>query len=98
MKALGIIVLLTLAGCTNANKQDVQKHAAATFKQAGFEIIGYEGWQRGLTSPFGNGGALVWYTIKRVPDNGVTYHAAIQEWDGEYHIYDLKAVDAIKPN
>ena len=86
-----------MAGCTDMNKEKVKANAVATFKQSGFEVVGYEGWERGLTSPFGNGGALVWYTLKRIPDNGIIYHAAIKEWDGEYHIYNLSAVDAIKP-
>jgi len=98
MKFIAIIAMITLAACTNVNKEDVREHAAETFKQAGFEVVGYEGWQRGYTSAAGNGGAVVWYTLKRIPDNGITYHAAIQKWGDEYHIYNLSAVDAIKPN
>jgi hypothetical protein len=92
-----MITAAALAGCSSSNIADVKAHAAETWKQAGFEIVGYEGWERGPYLGGDDGGAYVWYTLKRIPDNGITYHGSIQRWGDEYHIYRLSALDAIKP-
>lgn len=79
------------------NVEYVKEHAAATFDQSGFEIIGYQGYQMGGIIGKTYGGANVWYNLKRKPDNGIVYEAALQRWGDEIHIYNLKALDAIKP-
>ena len=99
MHKLWLLVLLLCSGCGWGNKDAVKNNAVAVFKQAGFTIVGYEGYQLGMGIPLTSfGGADVWYIVKKIPDNGIIYHAAIQRWGDEYHIYSLRAVDAIQPN
>lgn len=99
MKRLLIIALFLLVSCSYGNLSDVQHHAPEVWKQAGFEIVGYEGYQLGNWGCFGSthGGACVWYIVKKIPDNGILYKGYIQRWGGEYHIYCLESMDALKP-
>ena len=87
-------ICAALLGCSNKYVPEIKVHADETWKQAGFEIIGYEGYQYGF---FGTWGGQVWYTVKRNPDNGIIYDGFVSKWGNEYHIYNLKAIDAIKP-
>jgi hypothetical protein len=92
------LLVIILGGCSYGNIDDIKQHAPTVWKQAGFEIVGYEGYQVWFGLPYTSyGSAQVWYLVKRIPDNGVTYHGWIQKWGKEYHIYELKALDAIKP-
>jgi hypothetical protein len=68
----------------------VKEHAPEAAKQLGYEIIGYEGY---TWSAFYGG--MVWYTLRQT--NGITYEGAFTRWGEEVHVYDLKAIDAIKP-
>jgi len=79
------------SGCSR-NVDDVKQNAESTFEDNGFKIVGYEGYK---LSPVMGG--YVWYTLKKSDDNGITYQACIGKWFDEYHMYGLKAVDAIKP-
>ncbi|MFA7287242.1 MAG: membrane lipoprotein lipid attachment site-containing protein [Melioribacteraceae bacterium] len=103
MKKIILFVLLVgvlmLSGCSSSNLENVKGNAEGVWGQAGFKIIGYEGYQYGFTFPvnWNYGGAHVWYVVNKVPDNGITYLGCLQRWGNEYHIYNLKAVDAIKP-
>lgn len=93
-----LVSVLFLSGCSARNLDDVKTNSESTWKQAGFQIIGYEGYQWGFVFPFSNyGGARVWYTVHKIPDNGITYHGFLMKWGTEYHIYNLKAIDALKP-
>lgn len=92
-----LMVLMLLAGCSASNVPDVKQHAPATWKQAGFDIIGYEGYTRELCF-FDYGCGHAWYTLRRIPDNGIIYHGYLERWGDEYHIYNLTAIDAIKPS
>lgn len=93
---IGVSALVVLlGGCSAGNVEEIKRNSKATIEQAGFSIIGYEGFQ---WTGFGRWGGCVWYTMKRNPDIGVTYHGCISKWGDEYHIYSLTAIDAIKPN
>lgn len=92
-----LIAIALLAGCSSGNVEDVKAHAAATWRQAGFEVIGYEGYTLGLYLGPNYSGGNVWHTVRRIPDNGVTYHGYIEKWGDEYHIYSLTAIDVIRP-
>lgn len=101
MKKIVFTVLalaIAATGCSSANKDDVKANAPEVFAKRGFQIVAYEGYTFGAHVGPGYGGANVWYVIKRVPDNGIIYHAYVSKWGDEYHIYGLKAIDAIKPN
>lgn len=92
------VCFVCLYGCSYSHLDDVKTHAPEAWKQAGFEVVGYEGYEIGTIIPFTNyGGAHVWYTVKRISVNDVLYHGFIWKWGKEYHVYDLKAIDAIKP-
>jgi hypothetical protein len=51
---------------------------------------------RGQIAPH-YGGACVFYTLKKIPDNGILYEGCLQRWGDELHLYELQAVDAINP-
>jgi len=91
MKYLFLILFL-LSGCTSHRVDDIKLHAEKTFNQAGFKVIGYEGYEYGFIQTYGG---CVWYTLDR---NGITYDACISKWGDEYHIYSLNAKDAVKGN
>jgi hypothetical protein len=94
-----LIVFCTLFGCSSGNLEDIKEKAPEIWEQHGFSIVGYQGYQWGPLGTFGStyGGAEVWYTLKRVPDNGILYEGALGRWGTEYHIYRLSAKDAIRP-
>jgi hypothetical protein len=92
-KVLAFVMLCMLVGCSH-RVDDIKLHAEDVINQAGFKIVGYEGYQYGLFQVFGG---CVWYTMEKVPHNGITYHGCISKWGSEYHIYSLSAIDAIKP-
>lgn len=96
MKNLPLIVLAIamLVGCSAKHVPAIKAAAPKVFQQAGFEIIGYEGFNYGSG---GQWGGCVWYSLRRIPDNGILYDACIAKWGDEFHIYNLTAVDAIKP-
>lgn len=81
---------------TSNNLAYVKANAAEKWTQAGFSISGYDGYNFGSgVGPYG--GAYVWYYLKKIPDNGITYGGAVQRWGDEIHTYNLSAIDAIKP-
>ena len=99
MKKLGI-VLLVIGLCVvlwmtlrNSNNLDyVKQHGPATWQSVGFEPIGYEGYQYG--AGVGTyGGANVWWTLRRVPDNGLLYNGYLQRWGNELHVYSIRTVE-----
>ncbi len=104
---LNIIILIVLSVfvlvvfciyCSFRNIGAIKCNAGQTWSANGFKIVGYQGYEPGPFIPFTSyGGALVWYTLKKVPDNGILYDGSLQRWGNEYHVYRLGAVDAIKP-
>ena len=74
------------------NVEATKAAAPKVWEAAGYKIVGYEGYQ---FAPIH--GSSVWYLVRRLDDNGITYHGALAKWGDEYHIYNLKALDAIKP-
>lgn len=94
MKKIKVALLvLMLSGCSSSNVDLIKLNAKPTIEQAGFNIIGYEGYE---WTGFGRWGGCVWYTMKKNPDNGTTYHGCVSKWSDEYHIYSLSAIDAIR--
>ncbi len=89
---LFLIVFGFKEGCSR-NVDEVKANAEAVFNQAGFEIVGYMGYR--LDSICGGD---VWYTLRKINDtSGIIYSAYIIKWFDEYHIYDIEAIDAVKP-
>jgi len=94
-KIISALLLSSIVGCTNSNLDDVKAHAPEVLAQAGYTIKGYEGYQYGNWIGGSYGGAMVWYTATRKDNPTVIYAGAIQRWGDEYHIYSLRAVDAL---
>jgi hypothetical protein len=92
-KTLLLLVAAMMAGCSGENVNLIKVVAPGVFKQAGFQVIGYEGYE---WTGFGRWGGCVWYTLKKTPDTGTTYHGCVSKWGNEYHIYNLSAIDAIR--
>lgn len=91
-------VFVAIPKPTPFNLDEVKANASTTFKQAGYGIIGYEGYQWGSWHFGSYGGAAVWYSLRRNgKDNGIIYTGYIKRWGDEYHIYNIRAIDAIKP-
>lgn len=86
---------LNLAGVSYRNVLDIKEHAPATFAQLGFKIVGYEGYQIG---DFETPGGVVWYTATKLSNDKVIFSAAVSKWGSEYHVYHLRALDAIAPS
>ena len=99
MKFLILVLLLTLllTGCSSGNLDYVKEHAPETWATVEYEIVGYEGFQWGFWGFNSYGGAHVWYRLEQIPDNGITYMGCLQRWGDEIHIYELRAIDAIRP-
>ena len=98
MYAIAIVVCVSLAGCSPANKDYVQQHACEQWASVGYECIGYEGFQWGTWFGGSYGGAKVWHTLRRKEAPGIIYTGYIQSWGEELHVYGPDATDAIKPN
>lgn len=94
--AVGLMAaLFWLGGCSYRNVADIKAHAEQMWNKNGYEVIGYEGYQVGT---FESPGGRVWYIVRRRGQDNVTYHGYVSKWFGEYHIYELHAIDAIKSN
>jgi hypothetical protein len=70
--------------------ESIKQNSTNTLNAAGFEVIGYEGYQMG--DMFGSPGGKVWYIVRRPGETVRLHHCYISHWRGEYHIYDLKAI------
>ena len=92
MKKLVLVLALLLSACSSGNVPDIKQNAERVLKDAGFNVVGYEGYQSGTFETYGG---CVWYIMER---NGITYHGCVSKWGSEYHIYNLTALDAIKGN
>lgn len=97
----GIIVVFLLSCAIGGswNREWVMERAPEKWAKQGFEIVDYEGYQFHYGIPFsGFGGAKVWYELRKVPDNGITYTGALIRWGDEVQVYGPDALDAIRPN
>ena len=91
------LLAVLLVGCSSGNLEDVKRHAPDVWKQAGYRVVGYAGYQWGFWGFTSYGGAEVWHTLVRPENPHVIYSGFIQRWGSEYHIYGPGAVDAISP-
>lgn len=95
-KALCIVFVIFISGCSYSNLDYVKKRANETWESVGYSVIGYEGFEWAATLTPWHGGARVWYSLKR-DNNGIIYTGSLWRWGDEIHVYGPKAVDAIKP-
>jgi hypothetical protein len=99
MKTIAAILLACCAaGCSNSNLEYVKERGPARWKEVGFEPVGYQGHQWGKLG-FGTsyGGARVWWELRKVPDNGITYSGFLVRWGDSLEVYGPTARDAIQP-
>lgn len=80
------------------NLDYVRAHGEARWRQVGFEPLGYQGHQWGLGG-YGSdyGGAKVWWELRKIPDNGITYSGYLKRWGDSLEVYGPIARDAIQP-
>jgi hypothetical protein len=102
MKTLNITALVValcaatyIGGCSYRNIDSIKDAAPKTLDAAGFEIVGYAGYEIG--NFVGNPGGRVWYIMRRKGNDRILYSGFISKWGSEYHIYNIKAKDAIAP-
>lgn len=100
MKTTIALIALAIAGaffggCNYRNVEIIKTNAPKAWADAGFEIIGYEGYQIGDFT--GAPGGKVWYVVQRKGDPKVRYHGYVTKWGDEYQIYNITALDAITP-
>jgi len=99
MKCLGALILIFTIGCSAGNLDYVKNRAEQTWRDRGYQVVGYNGylWRVGGVGT-SYGGAFVCYELKSIPDNGLHYEGCLQRWGNELHVYAVKARDAIRPN
>ena len=88
MKTVMIVMLLILSSCSR-NVEYVKSKAAETWKQAGYEIVGYEGYS--IWSPIAGG--EVWYTVKSPHTPGILYSGYLERWFDEIHVYGPRVIN-----
>lgn len=91
MKKNILLVFITL--CFSSCYRDVEKikkQAPGFLKERGYTIVSYDGYE---CDAFAIQGGLVAYQVK--DKNGFVYTLEISEWRGEYHIYNLKCLNAV---
>ena len=96
VSAFIIAFLLWFPIGSSSNLDWVKQRADKTWKEQGFEIVAYEGFQWGMGG-FGTpyGGAKVWYRLRKVPDNGLTYSGLLQRWGDEVHVYGPEHAETV---
>ena len=95
-KYLILVAVLALTGCSSSNLDETKKNAKKAWGDMGFNVIGYEGYQYG----FGIvgvkfGGAKVWYTLEKKGNTNTVYSGYLQRWGNEYHMYNIRSINAI---
>lgn len=96
MKYISLIPLIIfsfyIGGCNYSKVDDIKLHAKGVLEKSGFEIVGYQGYEIG--NIFACPGGKVWYMFKQ-KDSPTIYNGCLVKWQNEYHLYDLKAINAI---
>ena len=69
---------------------DIKQAAPQVWGANGFQVVGYQGYELTL---FARPGGCVWYTVSK---KDTLYQGCISRWGDEYHIYSLRALNALK--
>jgi len=62
----------------------IKESAPHEIKLRGWDIMRYEGYQRGS---WGNHGGKVWYHVKDINNENIQYRVYVTEWNGELHYH-----------
>lgn len=74
---------------------DIEKNAPEFLQSLGLEVIGMEGFTAGLVY---QPGGCVWYVMRRKEEAQTLYNGCVSKWHtGKYELWNLTAVNAIKP-
>jgi len=86
---VAIILFITLLSFTVGTRslEDIKANAPFYLEGQGFEVVGYQGYQHSIIM-----GSYVWYTMTK---DDIVYECAVMKWGGEYHLYNLRAVNAV---
>lgn len=84
-----IIMFFGLVKSGFRNVDEVRLNALPVIEKNGFQIAGYQGYWWDPCY-----GGTVTYTLTK---GNITYQTKVIKWFDEYHLYKLKAIDAIKP-
>ena len=92
-----VISTISISACGYANLDATKANACNAWRNAGYECIGYEGyqWGRWVGGPYG--GADVWYTMRRSDTPGIVYSGYASRWGDEYHLYGPNVINAVIP-
>lgn len=69
---------------TQGDIEYIKAEAPKQMQERGWEIVRYEGWQRGSWAKHGG---KVWYHVKNVNNDNIQYRVHVAEWGGELHYY-----------
>lgn len=81
-----LIALLLLTGCAR-NVDWVKERGPQKWKEMGYEIVGYEGYQWGIIA-----GGDVWWSLKRKDSPGVIYSGYLVKWNNELMVYGPRII------
>lgn len=93
-----LVMVCSFYSCSSGNKEWIEERAVDKWQKQGFEVVDYEGFEWGWWGLTSYGGAKVWYRLKKIPDNGITYSGYLSRWGNELQVYGPKACDTIQPN
>jgi len=79
--ALIALFLYSLVG-TSGDVEEIKERAPKAMSDRNWEVMRYEGWQRGS---FGYHGGKVWYHVREIDDRDVQYRVFVTLWEGELH-------------
>lgn len=97
---LWLLIPLTVAaiyegGCNSKKVQDIKAHSREVLSRLGYVQVGYEGYELG--NIFESRGGRVWYTFYYTNNPAIIYDGCITKWYNEYHVYNIKALNALSP-
>lgn len=93
MKKLALFTLvISLVSCYR-NVDEIKLHGNEIANAQGMNLVSYQGYSFSFFS-----GGFVWFTATPKNDSMTIMEYAVEKWNGEYHIYNLSAKNAVKGN
>ena len=87
-----LAVSLSFLSCYR-NVDDIKAHGKEIAESQGMTLVSYQGYEKSFFS-----GGYVWFTATPKIDSTTIMEYAVEKWNGEYHIYNLSAKNAVKGN
>ncbi len=86
---------VNFGGCSYRNVSIIRANAPTVWAAQGYDIIACEGYQIG--NIFESPGGRVWYALYKKGDTRIRYTGFVTKWGDEFHVYNVRAIDAIGP-